>query len=307
MRFVVLGASGLIGTHVVEVLREREHIVTTVARSARAGIDHALDLEAASADDLRPLLANHDGVVYAARTDEQRPLRKPIYPVLRSAMIEPVVRLFTAARKEGLTCGAIMGSYYTYFDRIHPQWRLAGRHAYIRCRVEQAYEGRSAAGPELPVAVLELPFVFGRAGDRLPNWAPPLRRWARSRSPLAAPAGGTAATSVRSVAEAAADALEQASGADIPVADENLTWNEMFTRIADAVGRPRKVRHLPPSVVRASLRIGSALHGFSGKESGLNLGHLAGLLLAELFIQPASGRSLESAVRETFATRPPSR
>jgi len=36
----VIGGSGLIGTHVVDVLRERGHGVTTAARTARPGVDH---------------------------------------------------------------------------------------------------------------------------------------------------------------------------------------------------------------------------------------------------------------------------
>ncbi|GFJ82218.1 NAD-dependent epimerase/dehydratase family protein [Phytohabitans houttuyneae] len=212
MRILVVGGSGLIGANVVDVLRERGHAATTAARTAGPGVDHVLDAETASVDDLRPLLAGLDGAVYAARTDEQRPRRKPVYPLYRREMVEPVVRLFTAARQEGLTRGAIMGSYYTYFDRLRPQWHLADRHTYVRCRLEQAREGRAAAGSGLPVAVLELPFVFGRAGDRLPNWAGPLDRWARSRSPLIMPPGGTAAASARSVAEVTVDALERGDG-----------------------------------------------------------------------------------------------
>ncbi|WP_203694593.1 NAD-dependent epimerase/dehydratase family protein [Catellatospora coxensis] len=298
MRILVVGGTGLIGAHVVEVLGERGHAVTTVARSG--DVDHVLDAGSAQVEDLRPLLAGHDGVVYAARTDEQRPLRKPIHPAFRRDMVDPVVRLFMAARAEGLTRGVVMGSYYTYFDRLHPQWRLTERHTYIRSRVEQAREGRAAAGPSLPVAVLELPFVFGRAGDRLPNWAGPLDGWARSRAPLAAPIGGTAATSARHVAEVAADALEQASGEDIPVADENLTWHDMISRIAEAVGRGRRVRRLPAGLVRAALRSGGALQSLGGKESGINPAHFSGLLLARLFIEPVSGRSLDTALRETF-------
>ncbi|WP_328534769.1 NAD-dependent epimerase/dehydratase family protein [Micromonospora zamorensis] len=37
MRILVAGGSGLIGAHVVDVLRERGHAATTVARTARAG------------------------------------------------------------------------------------------------------------------------------------------------------------------------------------------------------------------------------------------------------------------------------
>ncbi|AEB44321.1 NAD-dependent epimerase/dehydratase family protein [Micromonospora maris] len=301
MRILVIGGSGLIGASVVAVLREHGHDATTVARTARDGVAHRLDVESASVDDLRRLLAGHDGVVYATRTDEQRPLPKPIYPTFRRDNVDPVVRLCTAARREGLTRGAVMGSYYTYFDRLHPQWRLAERHTYIRCRLEQAREGRAAAGPDLPVAVLELPFVFGRAGDRLPNWAGPLDRWARSRTPLVAPTGGTAATSARSVAEIAVDALERASGADIPVADVNLTWTDMLTRIAEAVGRRRRVARLPAAAARAALCLGGAAQALGGKESGINPTYLADLLLADLFIEPTTGRPLDAALRETFA------
>ncbi|MEV7328282.1 NAD-dependent epimerase/dehydratase family protein [Micromonospora sp. NPDC093244] len=300
MRILVVGGSGLIGAHVVDVLRERGHAATTVARTARPGVDHLMDVDSAAVEDLRQLLAGHDGVVYATRTDEQRPLPKPIYPRFRRDNVDPVVRLLTAAREEGLTRGVLMGSYYTYFDRLRPQWRLTERHTYIRCRVEQAREGRAAAGDDLPVAVLELPFVFGRAGDRLPNWAGPLDRWARSRTPLVAPTGGTAAASARSVAEIAVDALEQGRGDDIPVADENLTWDDMIGRIAEAVGRRRRVSRLPSGAAKAALRFGGALQGLGGKESGINPSHLADLLLADLFVEPTTGRSLDPALRETF-------
>jgi hypothetical protein len=247
------------------------------------------------------VLAGHDGVVLATRTEEQRPLPEPIYPVFRRDLVDPAIRVFTAARLEELTRGAILGSYYTYFDRLHPHRQLAGRHTYVRCRLEQAAEGRAAAGPDLPVAVIELPFVFGRAGDRKPNWAGPLDRWARSRAPLIVPAGGTAAVSARSVAEVVADALERGDAADLPVADENLTWQEMVARIAVTVGRPRRVHRLPAAVVRAALQAGGLAQDLRHQKSGVDPAHLGDLLLTDLFIEPASGRSLDAAFRDSFA------
>ncbi|MEU8817843.1 NAD-dependent epimerase/dehydratase family protein [Actinoplanes sp. NPDC048796] len=294
MRILVVGGSGLIGAHVVQVLRERGHTPLSAARHPGPGVDHVFELTSA---DPRPILAGCDGVVVATRTDEQKPLPKPIHPAFRRDMVDPVVRLFAAAREQGLTRGVLMGSYYTYFDRLHPQWRLAEHHTYIRCRVEQAREGRAAAGPELPVAVLELPFVFGRSGDRLPNWSAPLDRWTRSRLPLVAPPGGTAVTTARHVAEAAADALEAGSGADIPIADENLSWSEMIARIA---AHRRPVHALPASVVKAALRAGGAMQRATRKESGINPAHAAGLLLTDLFVDPPTGRSVDAAIRESF-------
>ena len=296
MRTVVVGGSGLIGSRVATVLRERGGEVTTLARRARAGVDLALPLESASPAELRSVLAGHDAVVFAARTDEQRPMRKPLHPEFRRVMVDPVVRLFAAAREEGLTRGVIMGSYYTYFDRLHPEWRLAERHTYVRCRLEQAAEARAAAGPGLPIAVLELPFIFGPGT----NWAGPLDNWARSRAPLFAPAGGTAAASAASVAETAADALDRADGSDLPIADQNLTWPEMIGRIAAAAGRPRTVGRLPSAVARAGSRLGGALQALQGKGTGLDTGHLADLMLRDLYIEPITGRSLDAAVAETF-------
>jgi hypothetical protein len=211
-------------------------------------------------------------------------------------MVDPVVRLFAAAREEGATRGAILGSYYTYFDRCHPQWNLAGRHTYVRCRLEQAYEAREAAGPDLPIAVLELPFILGPRT----NWAGPLAGWAGSRTPLFAPPGGTAVASAHTVAEMTADALERSSGADLPVADENLTWPAMLGRIAAAAGHPRQVRRLPAAAVRAATGLGGVLQSLSGKETGLHTGGLARLLLRDLFVEPATGRNLDAAFEETF-------
>ena len=231
---------------------------------------------------------------FVARTDEQRPLPKPLHPAFRRTMVDPVVRLFIAAKAAGVDRGVIMGSYYTYFERVHPEWRLGATHTYVRARLEQAREARATG---LPIGVLELPFILGPGT----NWAGPLAGWARGRMPLAAPAGGTAVASAGSVATFAVSALEEASGADIPVADENLTWNDMFSRIAAAVGRPRRVGRLPGAVFRAATGLGGALQSLSGKQTGLDTSALADLMLRDLFVEPVTGRPLEPAFRETFA------
>ncbi|ATE55944.1 MULTISPECIES: NAD-dependent epimerase/dehydratase family protein [Actinosynnema] len=297
MRIAVIGASGLIGQHIGAELVARGHRVTSVARTPREGVDHALDVETTGVDRWTELLDGHDGYAFAAGSDDRATPRRPAYPHFRRGNVEPVAALSEAAARVGASGAVVLGSYYTHFHRAHPEWELAGRHPYIRSRVEQA---RAARRTGLPVTVLELPFVFGRAGARLPNWAPALASWARSRVPLVAPPGGTAATTARRVAEEAATALEERADRDTPVVDENLTWAELLARTAEAVGAPARTRGLPAAVVRGALVAGGALAAVSGREPGLHLPGLADLLLRELFVHPATG-SVQRALEETFA------
>ncbi|MFF9690543.1 NAD(P)H-binding protein [Streptomyces sp. NPDC014623] len=292
MKILVVGASGLLGQHTVTQLQRRGHMTTALARTDRPGIDHALDVSAASVGDWREVLAGHDGVVFAAGLDDRRPLRRPAYPTLRRANVEPVVALLTAARQEGLTRAAVIGSYFTCIHRRHPTWHLAIRHPYIRSRIEQAREGRAAAGPNLPVAVLEVPFVFGAAIGRRPDWCRPLESWARSRWPLYAPDGSTAVTSARHVAEVAVAALEHASGEDLPVVEDNLSWQDMIARVASAVHRARPVRRLPSALLRTALHLAGSLESLTGHQSGLTLAHLPDLLLRDLHLDPGPAAGL---------------
>ncbi|OLR92907.1 NAD-dependent epimerase/dehydratase family protein [Actinokineospora bangkokensis] len=300
MDILVVGGSGLLGHFVVERLRERGHTATSVGRSARPGVDHTVDAEEATVETWLPLLEGHDGVVFAAGLDDRQVPRRPAYPTFHAANVTTAVTLLTAARQAGLTRAAILGSYFTHFHREHPEWRLADTHPYIRSRVEQAAQARAAAGPDLPVAVVEVPFVFGRAGaDRYPDWAAPLVKWVSSPAPLLAPAGGTAATTAAGVGDVTVSALEAASGADVPAVDENLSWSEMIGRLAAAAGRPRRVHTLPSPLFRAALRAGEPALRLSGKESGLTPGALATLLLHDLHLPTPAHGDLDTAMVDT--------
>jgi len=295
MRITVVGASGFLGTEVVAELGRRGHDATAVARTARAGVEKTLDVTTATDGELRAALAGHDGVVFAAGVDDRSVPRTPAYRAFHFGNVVPVQRLLAAARAVGVSRAVVLGSYFGYFAREYPEWDLARRNPYIRSRVAQARVARESG---LPVAVLEIPFVFGRVGGRRPGWAEPLVRLARSRLPLAAPPGGTAGTSAARVAAATVTALEQASAEDIPLVGENLTWTDLLTRAAAAAGRPRRVRHLPAASVRTTLRFAGLLGTAVGRQPGLDV---ADTMLRELFLHPATPGSLTEAIDATFA------
>jgi UDP-glucose 4-epimerase len=74
MRIVVLGAAGLVGSALVQRLRERGHDVVGVDVVAAPGVTHRLDV---LSDELRPALAGADAVAHlVARVDPPHPLRR---------------------------------------------------------------------------------------------------------------------------------------------------------------------------------------------------------------------------------------
>jgi nucleoside-diphosphate-sugar epimerase len=300
MRVAVIGSSGLIGQHIVEQLSKAGHAVTTVARTPRPGVDHALDVTTATEAEYTELLAGHDAFVFAAGADSRPPVgKKPCYPYFHANNVEPLVRLLAAARTQGLSRAVVLGSYNMIFIRQHPEWKLAERHPYVKSRVEQVRVIREVSGPDFPVTILELPYVLGRAGDRLPCWAIPLLGWVRSRTPLFAPKGGTSTTTAASIAEATVRAIEHPSDVDIPVADEDLTWTDMLSRMAAASGRPRKVHHVPLAVVRFVFWLTHVSLVIRGREAGMSPRYLADVFGHEYFLHPDPVRPVDAAIDQT--------
>ncbi|WP_035851408.1 NAD-dependent epimerase/dehydratase family protein [Kitasatospora azatica] len=303
MRVLVVGGTGFIGHHVVDRLTDGGHQATVLARSPRPGLDLVLgDAQRLTEDEWARLLDGHQGVVFAAGADDRTVPRRPAEAYFTEANVEPVRRLLSAARRVGVEQAVLHGSYFTAIHRQRPELRLTDRHPYVRSRMLQAEAARKAAGDALPVAVLEIPFVFGATPGRRPLWAPAVP-WLASRAPLLAPPGGTAAVTVRSVATATVDALERGLGTDLPVADGNMTWRQLLIRFAAAAGRPYpvRVRRLPPSALRAVLRGVGLGHRLRGLEGGLDTEHLAELLCGELYLEPTGREDLDAALRETVA------
>ena len=69
------------------------------------------------------------------------------------------------------------------------------------------------------------------------------------------------------------------------MADENLTWKDMISRIAIAAGRSRKVHDLPAGVVRGTFAATGLVQSLTGKQSGLHPARMADLMLRELFVK----------------------
>lgn len=295
---LVIGGTGLLGYYAVKELAERGHQVSVLALDMPAegflpeGVEVVLaDLDACNDDEVRELLSGCDAVVFAIGKDDRVVPPRPAYEFFYKANVEPAVRVIRLAREAGVTRGAICSSMFAYFDRTWPDLKLAEHHPYVRARREQESETLAAAGDDMALTILEIPYVFGTVPGRQPLWGPMLK-FARSRLPLLSTYGGTNAVAVQHVGEAIAGGLERSYHGPALVGDENLSWNDLMERLAAALGRPRRAHTLPDTVVGMGLRPVHWWHELRRREAGLYLPEFARILTRGFYFDPEPFRKV---------------
>jgi nucleoside-diphosphate-sugar epimerase len=312
---ILIGGTGFLGYHAIQEFLQAGYRITAVGLppGPPAGLfPPEVDLVIENVDqlpdeELARLFAGHHALVFAAGMDDRVPHRRPIYPLLHRANVENMTRILTAARKAGVKRAVVLGSYFVHLHRIRPQMNLAGRHPYIRSRLEQ--EKAAFSIPGLEAMVLELPYIFGSMP--IHEWKPlwkPLVDYIHSSRTIFYMKGGSACTSAVTVGRAIRAAVERGqAGTCYPIGQENLTWEHMLHRLARAAGREIRVVTLPTwliAVATGFLWLSNLLRGI---ESGLALQHFAPLQTAEIFLDAEASRralgyepgDLEDAFRRT--------
>jgi nucleoside-diphosphate-sugar epimerase len=175
-------------------------------------------------------------VIHAAGIDGRYSGPAPAIDAYRAGNVAPFKRLLPAMHAAGARTLVILGSYYTALARSAPQLVQLGRNPYPLSRQEQADLAFDLAGPDISVAILELPYIFGGAPGRGTLWGYVIDSVSRP-GPVEIPPGGTACVTAEQVAEAAAGACERATGhRHYPIGSENLTYREIYGHFASALG-----------------------------------------------------------------------
>ena len=299
----IVGGTGFLGYHAVQELLAKNWKVTVVGLPPASPLQDPAaflfpasvkviyqDIDGTSDADLRAQMAGHDVLIYASGADDRQTPRKPAYPFFQHANVETCLRILELARQAGVRRAVVLGSYFTHFNRLWPELRLADRHPYIRSRVEQ--EKAVMSIPGMDVDVLELPYIFG--GMPLPGWKSlwtPLVRYIRLTPIVFYMQGGSACVTVRTVGQAIAGALEHGQTRTIyPIGDENLTWAEMLKRLAAADGRKIRVITLTAWMIKPVLFIVWLFHELAGKQGGLDPRFFASLQTAKTYLDPQPTR-----------------
>lgn len=297
MKVIVVGGTGLLGYHCIRVGLSHGHSLDALAIK---DIDlgewfpkevsvHYGNIFEMSIDDLIKIFRGYDAMVYAVGPDDRVVPPAPAYEFFYDKLVNACVRTVTAARDAGVKKCVILNSYFAYFDRVWPDKKLAERHPYIRCRVEQAKKTIEAGKDKMAVMVLELPYIFGSMPERVPLWKEVLLDRFTKGKLIFFPKGGTNMISAHHVGEAIIGAIEHGKhGKRYPIGDENWTYHKMLRTMMEALGTPKTIINIPRfAAVLAGIIIDRKWHN-EGLESGLNSKYLMrDIITRELYFDPS--------------------
>ena len=224
-------------------------------------------------DDLVEMMQGYDYMIYSVGPDDRETPVAPAYEYFHRRLVVECAKCFRAAERAGIKKSVCFNSYFAYFDRRHPELKLAEKHPYIRCRVEQA-KLLNEQKKNMEVVVLEFPYIFGVMPERMPIWKNVfLDRYANGHKTIYFPKGSTTMTAVEHIAESALGAIEYGKdGERYPVGDENQSFDFMLNTMTEtALGKPRKIVHPAKWMCALGGQMVTNQEKKKGLEPGLNL------------------------------------
>ena len=232
------------------------------------------DLFETDEDTLTEMFKGYDYMIYSVGPDDRETPKAPAYEYFHRRLVVECAKCFRAAERAGIKKAACFNSYFAYFDRRNPELKLAEKHPYVRCRVEQA-KLLNEQKKKMEVVVLEFPYIFGTMPERMPIWKSVfLDRYANGHKRIFFPKGKTTMTAVEHIAEAAIGAIEYGKdGERYPVGDENQSFDFMLNTMTGAVlPKPRKIIHPAKWMCKMGGNMVAKAEKKQGNEPGLNLG-----------------------------------
>ncbi len=279
-RVLIIGGLGFIGYHTIVALLKDGFEVSVLARTLQKTPFKNVELIVADLVNLTDsalidLLKPFDCLIFAGGADDRTFPKGDAATFFYTENVVPVVRLAKLAKETKLQKIIVLGSYFTYFNRTRPEWKLAERHPYIRSRVLQQQESIAAAGKDTKTAIviLELPYIFGAAPNKVPLWQP-LVKYIKWSPIIFYPVGGTNVVTVEQVAMAILGVIRHAKHGDcLPIGGENLTWVQLLQGIMTSLGTKKPIVSLPKWSILPFVKLLTWYFAWRGKQSGLDLYH----------------------------------
>jgi dihydroflavonol-4-reductase len=295
MNILILGGTGLLGTFAVNEAVSRRNNVTIVSRKKPVGtyddklIKHiAYDFNDLNEADFQGILAGHDSLVYAMGMDDRNLIDYPAYDELYNDHVIRCLSIINWAKSSGLKKCVVYGSYFTFLDKLFPQYELVKCHPYIKTRELQKEELLKLNEKDFDVFVFELPYIIGSLPGKIPPWSF-LFSMLNTKSNFAFffKKGGTAVATARQVSIATLNVIENnIPGNSYPIVGDNLSWIELADFFFQISGRKRKIYGLPFFTFKIYGLLEAFVNRLRNKQRGLDIFKLADLQYSNAFIAP---------------------
>ena len=219
MKVFMIGGTGLLGCEAATTLIKRGHQVTSVALPPLpegAPIPEEMeiifgDINKKSDEEIEKMLEGSDVFIFAAGVDERVEFPYPVMDYYHKFNIAPLERIFPLCKKAGVKRAVVLGSYFSYLNKIRPDMKLEERNPYMKSRMIQEKVCEDACDENFSACVLELPYIFGTQPGRKPVWTVLIEqiefmdKWPFTMYPK----GGTAMLTCRQVGQVIAGAAEK--------------------------------------------------------------------------------------------------
>jgi nucleoside-diphosphate-sugar epimerase len=316
MRIAIFGGTGQLGHFAIKHLCDRGHdcLAIGLGEAPEEGFLPpgtpflSRNLESSGVEDLVSILSGYDVVIHATGADGRNVFNKPAIDGFRKANVDTVVALISAMKLAGSKKLVILGSYYTAMDRLHPSLDLGSTSAYIASRKEQCEAAFESASPEIAVAILELPYIFGAAPGRKTLWDRYIQTIKAAEEVVHVHAGGTACVTMNQVGIATAAACEIHEGKrNYPIGGVNLKYTEIFELFCKHLDKPKTIVAAPNNFFMEKAVEQFRALADHGKESAYNPVEFLRAQAVDLFIEPGPSmqalayppEDISEAIRET--------
>ena len=280
---LVIGGTGLLGSHTVRELIRRGYDVTAVslpgseAGSLPAGVDAVwADLCELADDEVRDLFRGKHAVFYAIGADERTIPAIPAARFFYEANVVCTQRIARLAREAGVSKFVVYGSYTAEMGERWTDFPY-GRDPYPRTRLLQeevaCLEGEGA----MDVMTLRLPYIFGLVAGQRPLWQFLIDTARYQRPKVAVLPGTTSAVTARQVGQAAVGAMEHGThGGRYPINAYDLSYEELNRLACRAIGRDEAdVVVVPLEAVLPAYAAKDEESRAKGVEHGVSVEHTA--------------------------------
>ncbi len=298
MNVFIVGGTGLLGSEAAIRFIDLGHNVSTIAlEMPKVSLPKELKIDIAnylelSDSDLRKCLKNIDVMVFAAGIDDRVSGPKPIYNLFKKYNIDPLEKMIKIAIEMGIKKVVILGSYFSYFNRVWPKDKLY-LNPYIKSRIDQESMSLSYTN-KIDIVILELPYIFGIQKGRKPVWTILLKEILSMKGATFYPKGGTTMVTTKQVGEMIVNASIKDVGTKVyPVGCYNMKWTELLSIFHDAMGINRKVITIPTFLFKLFGYFKDLEYKKKGLESGLKMSKFSKSFAKEMFIDKSHIEELD--------------